>query len=129
MPSRKTGLKRASEYMVAKQVFIIELLYENDHVGTIVSVFPTSQFARCVTTVAMYSRSGGHPLFDYENTLSTASAGGGGYCRRSAAIFDALTKMPQGMILLGNKHLGGAGVPAVCKALNDLGYVCLGSTC
>jgi|TARA_R100000458_G_C8269739_1_gene244496 hypothetical protein len=122
-------MKRATEYIVAKQVDIIELLYQGDHVGTIVSVFPTSKFTQCVTTVALYARDGGHPLWDYDHTLSTAKAGGWGYCRRSASIFDALTKMPQGMIQLGGKNLGGAGVRAVCKELEALGYECLGSTC
>ena len=123
---QRARVKQANDYQVAGQVQTIELMWGGEHAGRILSVWPTSQYMQCVTTVFMYNKGG--PLYDYDETIATGRAGGGGYCRRSASMYEALLELPKGKVLLGGKDLGGAGVTQVCKALRFLGYTLIGDT-
>ncbi len=114
--------KTACDYQVHRQVRTYHLMWNNDHVGKITTVYPTRGFVQCVGTIAVWNEKAGHPLYDFNHTRATATAGGYGYCRESAAMFHAITKLPKGMMLFGGKDLAGAGVSAVESALRDLGY-------
>jgi len=127
--------KYANEYAVSEQVSSLHLMWRDedgdwDHVGRIDFVFPSAKYTRCVATTRVWSCTTDHPLYTRDAVevganIATGDAGGYGYCKRSAAIYHSLCRLNTKK-LWHSECLAGAGVNAIVKKLELMGYKVVG---
>jgi len=114
----KRQLKRSAfDFSHVKSVTAWALVFKGEYAGKIVANYSDNPNGSVVTaTVAVYVG----PITDWSEGSSTGAAGGGGYCKFSAAVSDAFHRMEKCPNNL--PPLSGYGEGAIREFLKSLGY-------